>query len=212
MREIADYVVVANGEFPVHPAAVRWLHNAPVLVCCDGAAERVIGAGLKPGAIVGDCDSLSPETEREYHHIIMRSAEQESNDLTKAVRWCIEKGAEDVVILGATGQREDHTLGNISLLAEYSAKLSVKMVTNWGTLIPLSSASTLQSFRGQVISLFGVNNTIQVTATGLEYDVDNLTLGSWWRATLNRATGNSINIEMSHGTVIIFMQHKEGDI
>ena len=45
--------------------------------------------------------------------------DQETNDQTKAVNYLMEKGFRRIAIVGATGRREDHTLGNISLLMEY---------------------------------------------------------------------------------------------
>ena len=45
--------------------------------------------------------------------------DQETNDLTKAVNYVKTLGFREVLILGATGRREDHTLGNISLLAQF---------------------------------------------------------------------------------------------
>jgi thiamine pyrophosphokinase len=39
---------------------------------------------------VGDCDSLNPEIFRKYSDRIFKDTEQETNDLTRAVRWCSE--------------------------------------------------------------------------------------------------------------------------
>ena len=72
-------------------------------------------ADLEPEAIVGDLDSLSPEIAERFADRLYQDSEQDTNDLTKAVRWCIDKGYEEIVILGATGKREDHTIANISL-------------------------------------------------------------------------------------------------
>ena len=76
-------------------------------------------AGFIPDAIVGDMDSLNESIAGRFHDRIFKDKDQDTNDLTKAVAWCSERGYRDLVILGATGKREDHTIGNISLLAEY---------------------------------------------------------------------------------------------
>ena len=65
-------------------------------------------------------DSLSSDLALRFADRIYRDEDQETNDLTKAVKWCNERGYNDIVIIGATGKREDHTIGNISLLAEYA--------------------------------------------------------------------------------------------
>ena len=64
--------------------------------------------------------------------ISFTSADQETNDLTKSVHFCAYKTDEEIAIVGGTGYREDHTLGNISLLADYMEAATVMMVTNYG--------------------------------------------------------------------------------
>ena len=111
-------VIVADGSFPVHEIPLGYLEKASKIVCCDGSAESLIKAGFEPDAIVGDMDSLSAELAGKYKDKIFRDSGQDTNDLTKAVTWCTKKNYTDLVIVGATGKREDHTLGNISLLTE----------------------------------------------------------------------------------------------
>ena len=59
--------------------------------------------------------------------------DQEINDLTKSVRFAHTQGYREVLILGATGLREDHTLGNISLLMDYAHLFKrVEMLSDYG--------------------------------------------------------------------------------
>jgi thiamine pyrophosphokinase len=111
-----ETAVLANGKFPDHPNPLNYLLNAKRVICCDGAADSLIDFGLEPFAIVGDCDSVNKKIADRYRDRLFRNDDQETNDLTKAVKWCSEQGYKEIVILGATGKREDHTIGNISLL------------------------------------------------------------------------------------------------
>ena len=115
-------VVVANGLFPTGQQALELLRQAEFVVACDGA---VIGLenGRLPDAVVGDLDSLPEPVRNRYSDRIHRVKDQETNDLTKAVNYVKTLGFREVLILGATGRREDHTLGNISLLAQYVTEL-----------------------------------------------------------------------------------------
>lgn len=112
-------IIVADGAFPTHAEPLRLLREAGFVVCCDGAAASLTGYGIEPGIIIGDLDSLTNELAERYSDRLLPDPDQETNDLTKAVYWCIRHKATDLTILGATGKREDHTLGNISLLASY---------------------------------------------------------------------------------------------
>ena len=42
-----DTVIVANGEPPAHPEALRLLHEARTIVCCDGAVGSVVALGVE---------------------------------------------------------------------------------------------------------------------------------------------------------------------
>ncbi len=130
-------VIVADGIFPTHEIPIGYLKNAERIICCDGSAENLINAGMQPDAIVGDMDSLNDELANRFADRIFMDKNQEINDLTKAVSWCSEMGYKDIVIVGATGKREDHTLGNISLIADYIKNVNVIMVTDTGIFLPV---------------------------------------------------------------------------
>ena len=202
-------IILANGKFPEHEIPLRHLGEADLIVCCDGAVEKLLKHGLEPGAIVGDLDSLSAGLMEKYSSKISGDPDQETNDLTKAVRWCIEHEIDEVVILGATGLREDHTLGNISLLADYSLMLKVSMLTDTGAFIVIDSGAAISSKPGQQVSVFSLDPTTGITSSGLRYPLNSLRLQGWWRGTLNEASGDHFSLEFEDGHVIVFMKYLE---
>ena len=202
-------VILANGQYPSHPVPVRYLEEADLIVCCDGAAEKLVAHGMEPGIITGDLDSVSPELKRKYKSILVTDAEQETNDLTKAVKWCVSQGIKEVAILGATGIREDHTLGNISLLADYNRDIKAIMLTDTGSFRVFDRTVTIDSFPRQQVSLFSLDPGLAVTSSGLRYPLQNLKLTSWWRGTLNEATGDSFMLKFENGRIIVFMKYPE---
>ena len=199
-------VIVADGTFPQHAIPHWYLKNAERIICCDGSAENLINAGYIPDAIVGDMDSLNETLAGRFHDRIFRNAHQETNDLTKAVSWCSERGYKDLVIIGATGKREDHTIGNISLLAEYIKDVNVIMVTDTGILMPLLKSSALSSFPGQKVSIFSIDSETEISSYGLRYPLERKKIKNWWAATLNEATEDSFSIEFEEGRVIIYLR------
>jgi thiamine pyrophosphokinase len=203
---MSEYTVIfANGKFPEHEIPVGILKSATRIVCCDGAAESLLDSGLEPFAIVGDCDSLSSRVIEKYEGIVFRISEQETNDLSKSVKWCTERGYNNIVILGATGKREDHTIGNISLLAEYARMAAVKMITDTGIFHPLLKSGGFETFAGQQVSVFSIDPMTEITSTGLMYPLVNRKIGNWWEATLNEAAGDHITLDFSSGRVLVFL-------
>ncbi len=202
-------VILANGKYPSHPVPRACLSDAGLIVCCDGAVSKLVAHGLEPGVIVGDLDSVPPALRRRYAGIMVQDTGQENNDLTKAVEWCIRAGIDEVTIVGATGLREDHTLGNISLLADYNREIGAVMLTDTGTFRVYDRSVTISSHPGQQISLFSLDPAMEISSTGLRYPLDRLKLHSWWRGTLNEADGEQFTLRFEKGQVILFMQYAQ---
>ena len=196
-------VVLADGAYPSAAPVAGILRAAPWVVCCDGAADKFISRGGTPAAIVGDCDSVSAQVRERYASLIHASPDQQSNDLTKAVGFCLANGRKDIVILGATGLREDHTIGNISLLADYTEQAEVMMVTDYGVFTPMQGRQRLKSFPGQQVSVFALDPNAELWYEGLLYELPGSKATSWWQGTLNQSLGDSFVIH-SEGKAIVF--------
>ena len=202
-------VILADGSYPEHEIPLGYLKNSGRIICCDGSAEILVKKGFIPEAIVGDLDSVNREISEKYSDRLFRDNDQDTNDLTKAVKWCINKGYTDIVILGATGKREDHTIGNISLLAEYAKETDVVMVTDTGIFSPHLKSSHFPSFPGQQISVFSINPETEITSAGLKYALKKKKLKNWWQATLNEATGDSFDLSFTKGPLIVYQKFSE---
>lgn len=200
-------VIIANGRYPHHEVPLSYIEKAEYIVCCDGAANDFIANGRKPDAIVGDCDSISPENKIRFADILHPDPDQYTNDLTKSVQFCIQQGRTDIAIVGGTGKREDHTIGNISLLADYVEIARVIMITNYGIFTPIHSKTRFNSFEGQAVSVFSISPT-EITTYHLKYPLNKGILTNWWQGTLNQSTGNTFTIETS-GRVIVFQAFKD---
>lgn len=194
-------VILANGVFPFHEIPLSILEKAKYIVCCDGAIDNLAKTNINPQAIVGDCDSLSDENKAKYAAILHQDSDQETNDLTKSVNFCVKQGIEDIIILGATGYREDHTLANISLLAEYMDIVRVEIISNYGVFTPISSPSQFESYEGQQVSIFSIEQGA-LTSHQLKYPITNRSFNKWWQGTLNESAANSFILETLAKTIV----------
>ena len=211
MATTYDAVILAAGDYPTHPIALDILAHTPYLVCCDGAAQGIIARGIIPHAIVGDGDSLPAHIKEQYPHLIHTETEQEYNDLTKATRFTISHLSDQphIAYLGCTGQREDHTLGNISLMAFYRREFHVQpvMYTNHGFFTPCYGTKTFSSFPRQQVSIFRIHCN-ELTSEGLRWD--SYPYNEWWQGTLNETLADTFTIH-SDGEYIVFQTY-EGKI
>lgn len=203
-----DAVVLANGDFPTAEIPLRILHEAQHVVACDGAAAYLtsgqlpvafpllLEGGVSEGRggrdrviIIGDGDSV-PDNLR---HRLLRIDEQDDNDLTKATRYCLQQDWHQIAYLGATGKREDHTLGNISLLMRYYRDLGVEgtIFTDYGYFTPARTSRTFDSIPGQQVSIFNFGCT-RIHSEGLKWQ--SYAYQEWWQGTLNEAIGTTFSI------------------
>lgn len=226
-------LILADGAFPTTKKRQELLRNAANIVCCDGATAKLLEFGREPVAIVGDMDSISLELKAQFADRIHQVTEQETNDLTKAVDFCISKGFDEIAILGATGLREDHTLGNIALLADYAPRLkSVCLLTDYGRIDAFRSGmqaddyaepgldtkapevcttrngaytvARFQSFQGQQMSIFSMTPDSHISSLGLKYILENRCLTSWWQGTLNESLGDQFSLSIDAGILLVY--------
>ena len=201
-------VILANGDFPKHPTPLRILKEATSIICCDGAVNYLNEYGLKPSQIIGDMDSISKELKIKYEGRLIHIEEQNENDLRKALKWAENNGAKKASILGATGKRDDHSLANIFTLLEFPSQLKMTIFTDHGKFSVVKGDQKFASFTGEQVSLFSVDQTIEITTTYLRYNLINKQLTTLYYASLNKSINNVFTISISHGKILLYQVFK----
>ena len=212
--------IIGNGLFPKKEYPLYLLSQADYIICCDGAFNSYMRYsasyrnGRLPDMIVGDMDSLSPASQKKYQDIIVRYSEQETNDQTKAFNYAIDhfKDISDIFFLASTGKREDHTIGNISLLMEYARErdlqsmgINIQMVSDFATIFPVTDSTEIECGQGRKISIITPDNSLKIHSEGLEWPLDNVVFDNWWKATLNRSTEDIVRLELSHRSIALIL-------
>ena len=207
-----NVVILCDGEFPRKDYPLYLLDSADAVVCCDGSVVNYLrhtrkrfGEERKPEAVVGDMDTLSGKWQKRLERLIVHESEQDDNDLTKAMRYVLSKHPEvsEIHILGATGKREDHTIGNLGLLMEYTRLfdlegIQVDIVSDYSTAFAITDSCELHVGEGRRVSLFSPDNSLTIKSEGLQWPTDAVVFDAWWPATLNRAVDDVIKLTFSH--------------
>lgn len=207
---MSSVAVIAAGSFP-RKAYPRYLaEKADRVVVCDGALQGWLKAfpAREPDAVVGDMDSIPRALAERFAHILHRAAEQETNDLSKAIRYILANipDASEIHILGGTGLREDHTLGNLALLMEYASSygltglgpVTLDLVSDTCTAFAVTDSCSLAVGQGRGVSLFSPDNSLRIKSEGLVWPTDEVVFDNWWKATLNKASGDVVTLSFSH--------------
>ena len=218
---MATAVIVGNGQFPKKEYPLYLLESADYVICCDGALDTYLrhfrGRNLRrPDVVVGDMDSLSKNTAERFRGIAVKIDEQETNDQSKAFHYILEHfpDVDTVHILGATGKREDHTIGNLSLLMEYAREMRrqdcgrtvfVDIVSDWSTAFAITDTCTLDVGEGRSVSIICPDNSLNIKSEGLVWPTDNVVFDNLWQATLNRASADRISLTFSHPSIALII-------
>lgn len=215
MAQRKHIVILAAGDFPSHPVPLHTLREADFVVCCDSAYSSLVAhhpLSLTDFVVIGDGDSLSASDKLALGNRWMQVDEQDYNDLHKAMAYATSQFTvhnSQFTILGATGRREDHTIGNISYLATFAEEYpnaSIEMLTDYGRLCAFTGSRSFDSFPRQQVSIFSLTPQLPISGTGLQWPLDGFCAARWWQATLNSALGDSFSLH-SDGWLVVFQTY-----
>ena len=201
-QHLYDAVVLANGPFPVHSIPLSILKHANRIICTDGSADKLKKTGTNPSIIIGDMDSITMEIENSDIPVTIDHDEQ-STDLEKALNWCRDQKIIKIALLGAIGDREDHSFGNLILLAHYDKVMKIDCITDRSVISSFSGTRKFDSFPGQLVSLITFEKIESITTHGLKYSLDHEPLFPSGQGISNRALGKNFQVKSSSQVWII---------
>jgi len=204
-------IIFVNGAVSDYGALARWVQAGDTIICADGGVTHCMALGYRPQVVVGDMDSVDPDT---LHRLAADGVELERHprhkdqtDLELALERALRDGADEVLILGALGGRLDQALANILILAQrpWPVPIAVAEGNQVASVLHGGETVTLRGSRGSTVSLIPLSNEVTgVTYSGLEYDLTDATisLGST-RAVSNVVSESPATISISTGLALI---------
>ena len=195
------YLIVSGGE--VKEGFLTWIvknGGFDVILAADAGMEALYRDHILPDIIVGDFDSVNPDTLEYFHdkeqiEVCMLNPEKDDTDTEYAIREAIRRGAMEIVVIGATGTRIDHVLGNISLVDEHNR---IRMINQ-----PLTIRKAEQY--GKYVSLIPFSEKVSgVTLRGLKYPLTDYTMGGFNSLGIsNEIVSDEASISLSSGQLIV---------
>jgi thiamine pyrophosphokinase len=201
--ELFTTAIVGNGEAPSSELSIRLLRKMERVVCCDGALQKLLSVNITPNVVVGDGDSMDCGELMRRKILYHADKSEEYNDLQKALKYCQNKGYNDIVLFGCGGLREDHFIANLSIMAMYSEEMHLTMLTEHGVFNVMRGTATLRSLPGMQVSVFTRSPHTKLSFTGLKYPVRNRSFNWLWEGSLNEAVGDEFVVEASDGEPVV---------
>ena len=209
MEKSRTVAILANGA-PPQAVQQKMLFAADKLICCDGAYRVAKVLNRVPDHVVGDGDSLSGADREELGARFVLRPDQDTNDLDKAFRFACETYPDHaVVILGASGFREDHFLGNVFRLFDFARRTSrpVSLCTDHGVFEVVASERSFACAPGDAVSVFAVDPATHVTSSGLVWPLDGVAFENHFCGTLNRTSGDGFTLNPDRPILVFRAWH-----
>ncbi len=200
-------IILANGEAPDRKL-ISYLKGSgySFLICADGGANTAYKYQLVPDLIIGDLDSIRTDVYEFFNGKceIKKIKRQNDTDVEKALKYAISKNYKEAVLLGATGNRLDHSFCNLGIVLKFSNRISVTVIHKKSLLRTFKGNTVLDTIPGETISIYGFNESTKLTSSGLKFPLKNIALPFGKReSTSNIATTDKLKLRIINGSVFI---------
>jgi len=203
------YLIVSGGVSPSKADLFKHIKAADIVIAVDGAADIFDKYALSPDYIVGDIDTADPKSvsrlETGGSSVIKLPRAKNQTDTEAAMNHALEFGAQDIVILGATGRRMDHTLANIAMLVRAArADVCCRIIDKYNEMWAAAGEHRFSGRIGQTVSIHPLTGDLIVNAKNLEYPLDDLALRmDSSRGISNIIKKNPVHLSISGGFALI---------
>ena len=179
-----------------------------LVIAADSGYQNALLLKKKVDLLVGDLDSLKePDRVPGSVEVIRVPAEKDITDTHLAVQVALEKGADELVIVGGLGGRLDHTLSTLAILEDLYAKNVHAVITNGQNRVHFFRSTSYLIARSQYryLSLIAADEEVKgVTIEGCKYPLKKATLSRRFQfAVSNEITGNCALISVRKGGVYL---------
>ncbi len=183
-------LIIGQGDLN-QDAFAKLAHDYP-MIALDGAGNKLVEAGYQPQAVIGDLDSLTPETTMRLAGDVVQIDEQDSNDFEKAL---YHFKPPLVIGFGLFGKRFDQTIANLHVMAKYHPQSRIIAVTNDEIISTHKGSVRLAAEKEGLLAILPLAPMRFAASQGLAYALDGLACGiGEMVSSSNYATADEITI------------------
>lgn len=168
-------VIIGGGEIKNFAYDRKLIRQDDFIIAADRGYARCQQMNIKPSLLLGDFDSydgLIPED----CPVMEYPVEKDDTDTMLAIKVALERGFEELLLLGMCGGRLDHTIANIQSVvyaAVHGAKAAMMDEDLYITALCGGQEVTVPNREGFVLSVFAHSDRCRgVTLTDLYYPLE----------------------------------------
>lgn len=208
-------VVIISGGHIDDVFALEWLqqNSYDLFIAADSGMNFLYRNELTPDVIAGDFDSVSDEAYMHFSQmpeveLIRLNPMKDDTDTEFVIREAIRRGAKEITILGGTGTRLDHVMGNIHLLGiGLSCDVAMELVDMHNRIRMVDSRIILEKDKqfGKFVSLLPFAGSAKgVTLTGFKYPLEDAVIESFCSLGIsNEIEEEKATVEVKEGILLM---------
>ena len=194
-------VLIANGKKPKNKKIIEILKNAKNVICVDNGYELASELNITPSVVIGDLDSVDIN-KISKDILIIKDEDQNTNDLEKTLNYCLSKNIRDIILVGATGERDDQNLATILVSLEYIEQLNIEILSDLYSIEFVNGERDFEATPMREVSLISMDKENIITTQGLKYNLDKSKLSSATHGISNYSIGENFSISCSSPLIV----------
>ncbi|MEA2059817.1 MAG: thiamine diphosphokinase [Thermodesulfobacteriota bacterium] len=180
------YIIIGSGSIENDDLLTQVLARADRIVCADGGTGYLAEKEIIPDMVIGDFDSIKDNAlafiQKNRIPVLKYPVKKDASDTELAVLWAMENRASEIIMMGTTGTRLDHTLANLFLMKKIALRgIRCRTIDDHNEIFPVLDTLTLKGKPGELLSIIPAGEKVEgVTLTGVEYPLENaeISMGS----------------------------------
>jgi len=196
-------IIISNGNIRDVPFHKEQLLDADMVICADGGANYCDVLKITPDYVIGDMDSVKmhvlDQMERSTHTTVIVDRNQNKTDTELAIELAIKKGATEIIMLGAIGNRMDHTFANFLSLLKFE---NSKIIDEFQEVFIVENKKELNGESGEIISVIPLTDVEELRYTGLKWGFDD-DVKFGWSGICNVMKENTAKIRVESGKLLV---------
>lgn len=192
--------------------------KADYVIAADGGGNILYENMLLPDILLGDLDSISNDALNFFQDkkVAMEKypAEKDYTDGELAILKAIDLNPDEVIILGAIGNRMDHVFGNIGLLYKLLlSNIQAKIIDKNNIIMMINKSTNIKAYHGFRFSILPYSDNVKgLSIMGGKYDLHNHDLGKGETITIsNEFKDEFVKITLKEGIILIIIS-KDDDL
>lgn len=205
-------LIVSSGTITDYNRLKSEVKKADFIICADGGMNHLIKIEKAPNLVIGDLDSIR-ESALNYiknNNIPVEkySSIKDATDTVLAMEYLIDLGYKEIVLMGVTGTRQDHTMANIFLLSILHDKgIKGKIVDDKNIIYLVDDYLKLEYLEDIYVSIIPLEQEgVIISLKGFFYNLDKkfIKFGST-HGISNKIIDDFGTIKINRGRALVFL-------